>query len=103
MLGQSEDFRKMLSYNIGDVELLESVYMKLRGWDHLHPNLAIHYEDDNDTMRCGVCASTNMEPTGKHTHTNANSYPLYKCGSCGAWHSTRKAIKGTAVKLKGVK
>ena len=98
--GDTESWRVMLEYNNQDVLLLEEIYMILRSWDSKHPNFSIHYEDRN---RCGVCASSDLQETGKKAFTNTQSYDLYRCSDCGSWHRIRKADKVGSKTLVGVK
>ena len=104
MVGDTESFKKMIEYNHQDVDLLEAIYLKLRPWDHLHPNVSFHYEDfhTQSDQLCGVCGSSDMEDTGKMSFTNTMAYPLYKCNSCGAWHKMSQSIKLNQKPLTGV-
>lgn len=87
MLGDHDAFKEMIEYNVGDILLLEEVYMKLRSWDSQHPNISLHYDDNH--LRCPVCSSTALEDTGKLAYTQVSAYPLIRCSDCGAWHRTR--------------
>ncbi len=102
MLGETASFREMIEYNVGDITLLESVYMALRAWDSQHPNVSFHYEDDGQ-LRCGVCGDTDLQDTGKKAYTAASEFSLYKCGGCGAWHRSRKRNKRVSELLVGAK
>jgi hypothetical protein len=78
--GDTESWETMLDYNKKDVTLLERVYMKLRAWDHLHPNFAVH--TDKDVLSCTVCGSNNVEPTGDTVKTTTGAYLGYVCMDC---------------------
>lgn len=79
--GDAEAWKEMLEYNIKDVLLLEDVYYKLRAWDHLHPNFAVH--TNKEVLACTVCGSENVKPTGHTVKTPAGAYLGYVCNECG--------------------
>lgn len=77
--GNLAAWREMKLYNVDDVHALEGVYLKLRPWDKMHPNMAVEAEGHV----CPVCGSDHVHPRG-YTHTNAGKYQRYVC-ECGAW------------------
>lgn len=97
--GDTDAWRHMIEYNVQDVLLLEDVYYKLRPWDKNHPNLSIHFDDEE---RCGVCLSKDLRDTGKLASTNTSRFPLYQCGGCGAWQRLRYSEKRSNKTLVGV-
>lgn len=79
--GDSEAWTKMEQYNEKDTILLEKVYLKLRAWDHLHPNMNL--TTSNDNMSCTVCSSSNVKPTGDVVAVGqAGLYIGYVCSDC---------------------
>ena len=84
--GNSDAWEKMVSYCAADVELLEKVYLRMRHWDHRHPNLAL-YEPDKGV--CGVCALGPMIIMDQEYYTGVNAYSVYRCKSCGALSRSR--------------
>jgi hypothetical protein len=79
--GDSEAWSKMEEYNEKDTILLERVYLKLRAWDHLHPNMNL--TTSNDNMNCTVCNSSNVKPTGDVVAVGqAGLYVGYVCMDC---------------------
>jgi len=93
MKGDSEAWKKMVDYCVGDIDLLEKVYMHMRHWDHQHPNLAL-YESDKSN-RCGVCTSTQLVPLDNDHHTGMNRFQTYRCKSCGAVSRSRVSALST--------
>lgn len=91
MDGNDEAWEKMVEYNIGDIILLEKIYMKLRGWDKKHPSVSLLYEDDK--KRCTVCGSENIEEENFLFHTAVSSFESYRCNDCGHWNRGRKNIR----------
>lgn len=89
MKGDDESRAKMEDYNIQDVALLEDVYMILRAWDNMHPNVAQHYNDTK--MRCPCCGSENLEATGNLAYTAINSFAEFACTGCGKRSRSRSA------------
>lgn len=80
--GDAEAWKTMEDYNLEDVNLLEEVYLALRAWDHLHPN--VNLSTTNDEMSCVACASTNVHPTGETVPVGtAGLYIGYVCKDCG--------------------
>ena len=79
--GDPSAWKTMLKYNEKDVTLLERVYYKLRAWDHLHPNFAVH--STKDVLSCTVCGSDNVKPTGDTVKTSTGAYLGYVCSDCG--------------------
>jgi DNA polymerase elongation subunit (family B) len=85
--GDRKAFKHMLDYNIQDVDLLEAVYLKLRGWDKRHPSTAMLNDPDNP--ECNVCGSTAIIKNGSHT-LSTGIYQKYKCKDCGCNLRSRK-------------
>lgn len=81
MDGREEDRKTMMEYNIGDVELLEEVYLALRAWDQRHPNVSHYYNDTK--IHCVCCGSTKMLMTGNKVYTPLSAFDEYVCGDCG--------------------
>jgi hypothetical protein len=82
LTGSTAAWDKMEEYNGYDVDLLERVYLKLRAWDHLHPNMNL--TTTNDNMACTVCTSNNVKPTGGTVAVGqAGLYLGYVCRDCG--------------------
>lgn len=79
--GDSRAWEQMERYNKRDVELLERVYLRLRAWDHLHPNMNLTTANDN--MACTVCGSHHVKPTGDVVAVGqAGLYLGYVCNDC---------------------
>ena len=85
MTGNLKAWERMVKYNKVDVELLESVYMKLRPWIKNFP--ITHVYDGS----CYHCGSNHLQSRG-HQVTRTATYKRYQCQDCGAW------IKGDKVK-----
>lgn len=81
LAGDNEAWKRMQSYNINDVTLLEKVYMRLRPWDRRHPSVGLLYEDA--LPRCVICGSTALKRSNKVTPCSSNLYELWICKSCG--------------------
>lgn len=83
-----DDWKMMLDYNTVDVEVLESVYLKLRPYDKQHPNVAVYYEDNH--RRCVCCGSKRLVLTDKKSFTGTSEFDVYQCGNCGKHNRSRK-------------
>ena len=92
MNGDVEARNEMLAYNIGDIECLEAVFNKVRGWV-TGINMAQYYDDA--VVRCAKCGSDSLTPTGKLHRTSVSAFETYRCGSCGGLSRSRtNQIKG---------
>jgi len=81
MADDHDAWRRMIKYNIGDVELLEQVYLRFRQWDKKHPNLALCF-DDGDT-HCVCCGGTRVKKVNKPSRTAVSVFGTYRCLDCG--------------------
>lgn len=81
--GDEQALAYMQEYNIGDVVLLEKVYLKLRPWIRNHPNIGL-YLDNNESV-CPNCGSPNIKwLDGKFHYTGVSKFPVFVC-ECGAY------------------
>jgi len=87
--GNFESWTKMCEYNIGDVDLLEKIYLKLRAWDKSHPSISVL--DNAAEERCTICGSTNLTEgdSSQNTYTNLSSFTSMLCNNCGHWNRRR--------------
>lgn len=76
----------MRKYNRRDIVATEQVYLKLLPWIENHPNVSAY--DDDTTVRCGRCGSTELVKDGWR-RTNIGQYQKYKCTSCGGYARDR--------------
>ncbi len=90
MKGDPEALQHMLEYNKVDIELLEELYLAIAPYSTRHPNLAVYSNADKPT--CGICLSTNVQPTGNVVTTNLSKFEEYTCNCCGARFKSRKSI-----------
>lgn len=81
MSGDMDAWATMEEYNDYDVVLLEDVYMKIRHWYRLHPNVAVYYEDFE--VRCTTCGSTDLVETDTFKYTNLSKFNEVSCNDCG--------------------
>lgn len=99
--GEAWAWDKMEAYNEKDVDLLERVYLKLRSWDHLHPNVNLTTTTDN--MSCTVCTSSSVSPTGSTVAVGAAGLYLgYVCDDCGHQMRGRTNIRTLNQKHSGL-
>lgn len=81
MAGDADAWERMREYNVGDVFLLEEVYLKMRPWDKKHPNIGLMYQDG--VRRCVACGWTEFDPVPKLAYTGVSSFPAIRCQKCG--------------------
>lgn len=89
MEGNAEDWKVMKSYNIQDVNLLESLYKVIKPWIVGHPNHNLFTSDPVEV--CPHCGSEHIQKRGLH-HTKTQIYQRYACMDCGAWSRARTTI-----------
>lgn len=88
MNGDTSAYEEMLEYNDQDVLLLEQVYLIMRPYDRLHPNVSLYTEGEQ--IKCPRCASNNVVALkGKFTYTQVAAYQVYKCSDCGGHSRSR--------------
>lgn len=83
-----EAWKKMKEYNIGDVKLLEMVYISVLPWIKNHPNHALY---SNGPLVCPNCASLHYHKRGI-AFAQLLKYQRYQCQDCGHWFRDNKCI-----------
>jgi hypothetical protein len=87
--GDKEAMEKMKDYCIQDVNLLESVFMRMAHLGIDGYNAALYFNDDE--RRCNVCGGVHVEPTGRYSYTSVSAFSEYECLDCGAISRDRKS------------
>lgn len=88
--GRVEAIEEMRAYNVGDVWLLEELYLLIRPYSNKHPNIAAYYQGDK--LRCNICCSEDVTPTGNTILTNVNAFEEYVCNECQARFKHPKSL-----------
>lgn len=88
MEGDSEALQHMLAYNKVDIELLEELYNSVKMYSTRHPNLAVNL---GDKLRCNICCSDKVKPTGNTVSTNLSVFTEYVCEECQARFKDRQS------------
>lgn len=78
--GDKEAQDEMLTYNVGDITLLEQVYLLMRGWDKRHPSVVLDFGEP----RCPSCGSEHLEISGD-AYTNVSTFTAVRCLECGKY------------------
>ena len=94
MNGDKDAWKRMESYNIQDVVLLESLYSTLLPWIKSHPN---HNLYTSDTV-CPTCSGHRLQKRGTAVSITG-TYQRYQCKDCGSWSQGAKTEK-EPVKVK---
>ena len=95
--GKAEALLNMVTYNKQDVMILEEVYVKLRAWIPVHPNMGLFAEAEPGKLICPVCGNVNVEYAGYYS-TPVNQYRSFRCADCGA--IARSRVTDTPIKKK---
>jgi hypothetical protein len=91
MMGESEAFDEMETYNIGDITTLEDLYLKLRPFMKNHPNVAL-YQDSQEEC-CVACGSNKLEViVGKSSYTQLSEFEVLRC-ECGKINRRRVNLR----------
>ena len=96
MNGDKDAWKRMETYNIQDVVLLESLYCRLLPWIKNHPNSNLFA----DSPVCPTCAGTQLQKRGSAV-SSTGTYQRYQCKDCGSWSQGTKSIK-PSVEVKGL-
>lgn len=87
--GNEDALKYMSTYNMGDVDLLEKIYLKLRPWIKSHPNVGLYTLSDGAS--CSNCGGTNLTwIDGQYYYTQTSRFPIFVC-KCGAYGRSRKS------------
>lgn len=70
---------KMKEYNIGDIDILEGVYMQLRPFIKNHPHMGF-----TPKRECGACGSARVH-VSKYRRTKAMRIQQLHCQDCGSY------------------
>lgn len=95
LAGNKAAWAEMRRYNIQDTISLEELYLKLRGWDTNHPNVAAL--GDPDRITCPKCGSTHVIQKG-YRHTQVGRYARYQCQDCFGWSRGRAMLNTKEVR-----
>jgi hypothetical protein len=95
LTGDKDAWRKMKTYNMQDVYLLEGIYNKTLPWlNHPHRGLYAGIETS-----CPNCPSADSRREG-YAYLETGKYQRYQCLGCGKWFRGTKRVD--SVNTKGV-
>jgi hypothetical protein len=87
MEGCVDSQTKMKSYNIGDIDILEGVYLKVRPYIKNHPHMGF-----TPKRECGACGSSKVH-VSKYRRTKAMRIQQLHCQDCGSYFDgTREKV-----------
>lgn len=95
--GDAAALKKMETYNVNDVIILEETYLAIRAWIKPHPNMGLFILDETQ-FRCPSCGSDQLQEAGKRYLTSVNAYIAFRCKNCGS--TGRKRVSDINVKQK---
>ena len=94
MEGDPLAFIEMETYNIGDITTLEDLYLKLRPFMKMHPNVALY--QDNTSEACVACGSDKLVAVaGKSAYTQLSEFEVLRC-ECGKLNRRRVNLRTKA-------
>ena len=80
MKGDPASWKTMGTYNVGDITLLEQVYLKLAPWGNNLPSIVNEWSE----KRCTCCGSEDLIAGGS-VYTAVSEFVSFQCSSCGRW------------------
>lgn len=95
--GDRDAQRELKTYNVGDIELTEWLYDRLRGWMPHHPFTGTH----GDEKRCNQCGSDSLTLQPSKYRAVVLDYGLFRCDHCGA--NVRGGWVARAASTRGVR
>jgi len=93
LAGDETAWRHMLEYNIGDVTILENVYVALAPYDKRSPTFVTHVDTEYTRCISPICGSSDVSETGHTTKTGVSEFVGYVCNDCGKQMRGRKNIR----------
>jgi hypothetical protein len=84
MAGKKKAKRLMKKYNIGDIDILERVYFKVRPFIKNHPHMGFVPKRE-----CGACGSSKVH-VSKYRRTKAMRIQQLHCQDCGSYFDGMK-------------
>lgn len=78
--GDPKSWATMRKYNAQDVDLLESVYERVKAWSPNHPNMNLY----KGGAGCPTCKSKRIQRRGTYVIANAKRH-RFQCQDCAAW------------------
>jgi predicted RNA-binding Zn-ribbon protein involved in translation (DUF1610 family) len=87
--GNQAAWKELKTYNIQDIRTLEELYLKLRPWSSVHPNLAVSKEAE--FPECPRCGDARVIRNGYST-TAVGKYQRYQCAGCGGYARGSKLV-----------
>jgi hypothetical protein len=85
--GDPVAWKNMVKYNKKDVLLLEKLYLQLRPYAKIHPNLTFWTRGE-----CPKCGSKNIQYRGI-ARCITRTYQRFQCCDCGSWGRVAKSDK----------
>lgn len=85
--GDPEAMQEMVDYCAGDLITLKEIFIEIARLGIDGFNAAQYYPDL--LVRCKVCGSCNVEPTGRFSYTATGKFEEHSCGTCGTISRSR--------------
>lgn len=92
---KAKAWRTMKRYQLGDIDVTDAVFGKIKPHIYRLPSPAL-FDEDGVVEGCG-CGSTDLQKRG-YAHTTTRRYQRYQCNDCGAWMQDTRSSGGVSIK-----
>jgi len=95
---KAKAWKKMKSYQLGDIRVTDRVFSKMKPWIRVLPNFVL-WGEDGDPDKC-ACGSTRFQRRG-YNYTKVSRYQRFQCQGCGAWFQGGRREAGVDLRRAG--
>lgn len=89
LLDNPKAWAEMKKYNIQDIFSTEKLYIRLRPWIAVHPNMGVYA--DSDVPLCPKCGSVHLQKRG-FAVSQTTRYHRFQCIDCGGWSRSKAML-----------
>lgn len=94
--GNVKAIKEMARYNIGDIDLLEKVYIKLAPYAEAKLNFNHFFGEGHS---CPTCGSEKLQRRGFRL-TRVSRFQRFQCNDCGSWSAAPESKSGKVGKIR---
>ena len=95
---QDKAWRKMKRYQLGDIDVTDAVFGRMKPLVGNLPNPAL-YGKDGEPERCGCGADHESLQKRGFAYTKLSAYQRYQCQACGAWLQGGRRLRAVDMRV----